>query len=104
MKLGFSAAAFLAVLGLAAAPKPDIPRGKVVFENHCAECHLANSTDDNVGPGLKGLKNGKLPDGRKATHDQLLDIINTGPAEMTAFKDILTEQEKEDVVAYAMTL
>jgi len=104
MKLGFSVAAFLVVCALAAAPTPDVPRGKVVFETHCAECHLADSTDEDVGPGLKGLKEGKLPDGKKATRDKLLDIINTGPAEMTSFKDILSEQEKEDVVAYVMTL
>ncbi len=104
MKLASSVAAFLLVCGLAAAPTPDIPHGKAIFENHCAECHLADSTDENVGPGLKGLKEGKLPDGKKATRDKLLDIINTGPAEMTSFKDILSEQEKEDVVAYVMTL
>ncbi len=51
-----------------------------------------------------GVKEGRLPDGRAATHDRILDIVNTGPAEMTSFKDRLTEQEKEDVVAYVMTL
>ncbi len=75
-----------------------------MFQDRCAECHLADSKDETTGPGLKGLKNGKLPDGRKASHDQLLDIVNTGPGEMTAFKSILTEQEKEDVIAYVMTL
>jgi len=87
-----------------AAPRGDIARGKVVFDNNCDECHDAYSKEERVGPGLQGLKDGKLPDGRKATHDQILDIINTGPAEMTSFKDRLTEQEKEDVVAFVMTL
>ncbi len=85
-------------------PKGDVTRGKIVFENNCADCHDAYSEDVLTGPGLKGLKEGKLPDGRPATHDKLLDIINTGPAEMTSFKDRLTEQEKEDVVAFCMTL
>ena len=85
-------------------PSGDAARGKIVFENNCADCHESDSRDEKVGPGLKGLKDGKLPDGRKATRDQLLDIINTGPAEMTSFKDRLTEREKEDVVAFAMTL
>lgn len=86
------------------APRGDVARGKVVFENNCEDCHDAYSKDERTGPGLQGLKDGKLPDGRKATHDQILDIINTGPAEMTSFKDRLTEQEKEDVVAFVMTL
>jgi mono/diheme cytochrome c family protein len=85
-------------------PRGDVTRGKVVFDNNCDDCHDAYSKDERVGPGLKGIKDGKLPDGRKATHDQVLDIINTGPAEMTSFKDRLTEQEKEDVVAFVMTL
>jgi len=94
----------LGVVALAAAPKGDVERGKLVFENNCAECHQSDSKDETTGPGLKGVKEGTLPDGKKATHDRLLDIINTGPAEMTSFKDVLTEQEKEDVVAFVMTL
>ena len=99
-----SAAAFAFQDDKKAAPRGDISRGKAVFDNNCDECHDAYSKEDRVGPGLQGLKDGKLPDGRKATHDQILDIINTGPAEMTSFKDRLTEQEKEDVVAFVMTL
>ncbi len=79
-------------------------RGKVVFEANCADCHDPESKDVRVGPGLKGAKEGKLPDGRPATHDKLLDIINTGPAEMPSFKDRISDQEKEDVVAYVLTL
>jgi cytochrome c6 len=81
-----------------------VSRGKVVFDNNCAECHESESNDVREGPGLKGTKEGKLPDGRPATHDKLLDIINTGPAEMPSFKDRISEQEKEDVVAYVLTL
>ncbi|MES1257907.1 MAG: cytochrome c [Acidobacteriota bacterium] len=84
--------------------KGDAARGKAVFESTCEECHDPYSREERVGPGLQGLKIGKLPDGRPATHDKLLDIVNNGPAEMPAFKDRLTEQQKEDVVAFLMTL
>lgn len=87
-----------------AAPKGDSARGKAVFENTCDECHDAYSREERVGPGLQGLKSGKLPDGRPATHEKLLDIVNNGPAEMPSFRDRLNEQEKEDVVAFLMTL
>ena len=86
------------------APKPDPNHGKLVFDDNCADCHYRDSKDEKVGPGLEGLHNGTLPSGRKATHDRILDIVNSGPAEMPAFKDRLTEQEKEDVIAYVMTL
>ena len=85
-------------------PVGDIARGKIVFENICGECHEAYSREEKVGPGLQGIKNGQLPTGRKATHDRLLDIVNDGPAEMPKLKDRLTEQEKEDVVAFVLTL
>jgi cytochrome c6 len=98
--------ASLAWLGPAQTPRPkgDANRGSKVFEDNCAQCHYPDTKDEKVGPGLMGVKEGRLPDGRAATHDRILDIVNTGPAEMTSFKDRLTEQEKEDVVAYVMTL
>ncbi len=85
-------------------PTGDVERGKIVFENICGECHEAYSREEKVGPGLQGIKNGQLPTGRKATHDRLLDIVNDGPAEMPKLKDRLTEQEKEDVIAFVLTL
>ena len=84
--------------------KGDAVRGKAVFETTCEECHDAYSREERVGPGLQGLKAGRLPDGRPATHEKLIDIVNNGPAEMPAFKDRLSEQQKEDVVAFLMTL
>jgi len=82
----------------------DPARGRIVFEQNCERCHDAYSRDEVTGPGLQGVKNGKLPDGRPATRARILDLVNSGPAEMTAFQDRLTEQEKEDVVAFVLTL
>ena len=89
---------------LAAQDNGDAKRGQAVFQNNCDECHYSDSRETKTGPGLQGLKDGRLPDGRKATHDQILDIINTGPAEMPSFKDRLAAQEKEDLIAYLLTL
>ena len=86
------------------APKGEAARGKEVFIDNCAQCHEAYSKEEKVGPGLQGIKDGKLPDGKPATHDKLLDIVNNGPAEMPSFQDRLTVREKEDVVAFVMTL
>lgn len=86
------------------AGRGDVTRGRQVFEATCDECHDAYSREERVGPGLLGVKNGKLPDGRAATYEKLLDIVNNGPAEMPAFRDRLTTQQKQDVVAFVMTL
>jgi mono/diheme cytochrome c family protein len=88
----------------AKSPKGDVKRGESLFDIHCADCHDAFSKDEVVGPGLQGISKGKIPDGRKATYELLLDIINTGPAEMTSFEERLTEQEKADIVTYVLTL
>jgi mono/diheme cytochrome c family protein len=50
------------------------------------------------------VKYGKLPSGKKPTHDEILDPVNNGRHAMPGFKDTLTSQQKEDVVAYVMTL
>lgn len=111
MKITLAGLALLPLLYCLAADEPpekrpagDVARGKIVFEGICGECHEAYSREEKVGPGLQGIKNGQLPTGRKATHDRLLDIVNDGPAEMPKLKDRLTEQEKEDVIAFVLTL
>ncbi len=86
------------------APKGDPARGRLVFEQNCERCHDAYSREEVTGPGLQGIRSGKLPDGKAATREKILDVVNNGPAEMTAFQDRLTDQEKEDVVAFVMTL
>jgi mono/diheme cytochrome c family protein len=84
--------------------KGDVEAGKTVFRAKCAECHAADSKDVKDGPGLQGTKDGELPSGAKATREIILELVNGGRDAMPAFKDILTEQQKEDVVAYVMTL
>ena len=78
--------------------------GKDVFKAKCAECHNADSKEVKEGPGLLGVRDGKLPSGRKATHDVILDVVNNGQDSMPGFKATLTEQQKEDVTAYVITL
>ncbi len=85
-------------------PKGDPARGRLVFEQNCERCHDAYSREEVTGPGLQGIRNGKLPDGKAATREKILDVVNNGPAEMTAFENRLTQQEKEDVVAFVLTL
>jgi mono/diheme cytochrome c family protein len=78
--------------------------GKDVFEGKCSDCHNADSKEAKDGPGLQGVKDGKLPSGKAATHDVILDLVNRGRDAMPPFKDILSDQQKEDLIAYVLTL
>jgi cytochrome c len=90
---------------LIAAPKGDPAKGKDLFETNCATCHNADSMDKKVGPGLKGLyKHDKLANGKKVTDATVRDKIDNGGNGMPAYKDLLSDQEKDDVVAYLKTL
>lgn len=80
--------------------------GKALFEKKCSVCHASETSEKRIGPSLKGVKDGKLPDaiGKAATHDNILQKINNGGNGMPVFRDLLTKGEKESLVTYVMTL
>ena len=86
-------------LALVAAPsfgaKGDAAKGKEVFEQ-CSACHNPDSAEKKMGPGLKGI--GKQNEGKVRAK------IDEGGNGMPAYKDILSQQEKDDLVAYLKTL
>ena len=91
----------------------DVAAGKVLFDAKCGVCHSADSKERKIGPGLKGVRDGKLPSGRNATHDVVLEQLNVGGRGllitvngfgMPIFKDLLTDKEKERIIAYVMSL
>lgn len=82
----------------------DAAKGKTVFEQ-CSVCHDAETTDAKIGPGLKGLfKKDKLPSGKATSDANVLKQINEGGNGMPAYKDILSDGDKADLVAYLKTL
>lgn len=95
----------LAVPSAAAAGKGDADKGKEVFTGNCAVCHNADSDEKKMGPGLKGLfKKDKLVNGKKPTEANVREKIDTGGNGMPAYKDILSDQDKDNVIAYLKTL
>ena len=82
----------------------DVAKGKDLFEAKCIVCHNPDSNEKKIGPGLKGVKDGKLPSGKDATREVILEILNVGGGGMPAYKELLTEEEKNDIIAYVMTL
>jgi mono/diheme cytochrome c family protein len=97
----------LALLGVAGTAQAagNAETGKAVFEkNQCAVCHKTDSNEKTIGPGLKGVKDGKLPSGKDATYENILENLNVGGGGMPSYKDRLSQTEKDDVIAFVMSL
>ena len=102
----------LAGLGLLFAVAPlrmtaadgDAKKGATVFEN-CAGCHNSDSTETQVGPGLKDLfKREKLVNGKPVNAENVKGIVTEGSGGMPPFGDSISAGDKDDLVAYLMTL
>lgn len=78
--------------------------GATAFGSKCSVCHNADSAERKIGPGLAGIKDGKLPSGKDATDENIMVIINQGGNGMPAYESILTDEEKTSLVAYLKTL
>ena len=87
------------------AQKGDAAKGKEVFDQ-CSVCHNSDSTDAKIGPGLKGLfkKDKMSTTGKPVTDANVIQKINEGGNGMPAYKDILSDDEKANVLAYLKTL
>ncbi len=87
-----------------AKPQGDAVKGKDTFEQ-CGVCHNVDTDEKKVGPSLKGLyKHDKLKNGKPVTDENVLAIINAGGNGMPSYKEILTDDEKANVIAYLKTL
>lgn len=97
----------LVVAGLMAQGKKkagDAAKGKDVFDQ-CAVCHNTDSDDVKVGPALKGLfKHAKLKNGKPVNDANVLAQINEGGNGMPAYQDLLSDEDKANVIAYLKTL
>lgn len=91
-------------LGMAQGKKGDAAKGKEVYEQ-CGVCHSADTDEKKMGPSLKGLfKKEKMTNGQKPTDASVLSIVNKGKGSMPAFADVLSDEEKTDLLAYLKTI
>lgn len=81
-------------------------RGQDAFEKRCVMCHYSDRVEKRVGPGLKGIyKRGIfVTNGNKVTDESLKAWIENGDSMMPPFKDVLSADELNNVVAYLKTL
>ncbi|MGC2656654.1 MAG: c-type cytochrome, partial [Bryobacteraceae bacterium] len=84
--------------------KGDAAKGKEVFEQ-CSVCHNVDTDEKKMGPSLKGLfKRKTLQSGKPVNDENVLSQINNGGNGMPAYADMLSAQDKADVLAYLHTL
>jgi cytochrome c2 len=105
--LSFGAASLVA-LSLVSAPSAvaqgKADKGKEVFEQ-CSVCHSADTEEKKMGPGLKGLfKKEKMQNGKKPTEENVRGLINAGGNGMPAYEELLSKEERDDLIAYLKTL
>lgn len=98
--------ATLLVVGVAGAQgkRGNASSGRLVFEQ-CAACHNFDNDEKKLGPSMKGLfQRAKLRKGSPVTDAAVRAVINNGGNGMPAYQDLLSEVEKDDVIAYLKTL
>ncbi len=102
--LKFCISAAVVLTAAAAQKKGDPDKGKEVFQQ-CAPCHNADSTEKKMGPGLKGLfSREKLNNGKKVTEENVRNQVDQGGNGMPAYKEMLSDEERDDLIAYLKTL
>lgn len=83
----------------------EVGEGKKLFAEHCAICHYADRTATKVGPGLKGLfHKKKLKTGATVADSNVRKLIEEGHGGMPAWKNVLSKDQIDDVMAYLKTL
>ena len=75
-------------------------RGKELFEQ-CRGCHSAATGEKKVGPSLKGIfKRSRLRNGETVTEKTVREKIDLGGDGMPAYSGVLSENEKNCLIAY----
>jgi len=106
ISLALSAGALLLLAGTVTAQeaKGDAAKGKELFEQ-CSACHNADTDEKKMGPALKGLyKRDKLVNGKPVTDENVKAVINEGGNGMPPYKEMLTDEERDHILAYLKTL
>jgi cytochrome c2 len=95
---------FGSAMAFAGDRKGDAEKGKEVFQQ-CSVCHNADSTEKKMGPGLKGLfSREKMNNGKKPTEANVRAKVDEGGNGMPAYKEMLSDDEKDDLITYLKTL
>jgi cytochrome c len=94
----------LAIGAYAGGKAGDAAKGKEAFEQ-CAVCHNVDTPEKKMGPSLKGLfKRKTLQSGKPVSEENVMAQINNGGNGMPAYADMLSADDKANIMAYLHTL
>ena len=80
-------------------------RGRRLFNQSCMQCHEAYSSTTRNGPSLEGVfKKQYLPSGIPTNDDRVRETILLGRAKMPGFRNLFSDDQVEDLLAYLHTL
>jgi mono/diheme cytochrome c family protein len=100
--------AFLALAGCDAelGLNPQQAEGRKLYDNYCDRCHEPYSSRGKKGPSMKGVfKQQYLSvSGLPANDERMTDIVKNGRAKMEGFRQVMTDQQIQDLLAYLHTL
>lgn len=105
MRSGASLLLFSLILA-ATSPSGDTKEGRRIFIASCAGCHSTDGKMKKTGPSMKGLfKRAKMKDGVTPINDLTIrTLMELGGTGMPVFSDVLSEEEKDNLIAYLKTL
>ena len=85
---------------------PQQASGRKLYDNYCDRCHEPYSSRGKKGPSLKGVfKHEYLSiSGLPANDERMTDIVKNGRAKMEGFRQVMTDQQIQDLLAYLHTL
>lgn len=85
---------------------PQQAEGRKLYDNYCDRCHEPYSSRGKKGPSLKGVfKHQYLSvSGLPANDERMTDIVKNGRAKMEGFRQVMTDQQIQDLLAYLHTL
>jgi mono/diheme cytochrome c family protein len=79
----------------------DAHAGQQVFTQNCFQCHSSNEGQVRFGPSLYGEMKGTPP---KKSATQIRGILSDGRGKMPSFKQKLTQEDVDNLIAYLHTL
>lgn len=77
----------------------DVFEGREIYATHCESCHGANGRSDD--PGIPDFSRGErlfVPD------SELFRKVRSGEGAMPAYRDMLSDDDIRDVIAYLRSL
>jgi mono/diheme cytochrome c family protein len=85
---------------------PQQADGRKLYDNYCDRCHEPYSSRGKKGPSLKGVfkKQYLSVSGLPANDERMTDIVKNGRAKMEGFRQVMTDQQIQDLLAYLHTL